>query len=46
MRALAGLRDRLVHLYDDVDDGLVHEALGAGLDDLRHFSRAVAALLD
>jgi uncharacterized protein YutE (UPF0331/DUF86 family) len=45
LRALAGLRNRLVHLYDDVDDGLVHEALQDGLDDLHAFARAVAALV-
>lgn len=45
LRALAGLRNRLVHLYDDVDDSLVHEALRDGLTDLRAFARAIAALL-
>ncbi len=45
LRALAGLRNRLVHLYDDIDDELVHEALRDGLGDLRSYSRAVAALL-
>lgn len=45
LRARAGLRNRLVHLYDDIDDELVHEALRDGLGDLRSYSRAVAALL-
>jgi uncharacterized protein YutE (UPF0331/DUF86 family) len=45
MGALAGLRNRLVHLYDDVDDALVHEALRAGLGDLRSFSHAIADML-
>jgi uncharacterized protein YutE (UPF0331/DUF86 family) len=46
LRSLADLRNRLVHLYDDVDDGLVHDALRHGLDDRRDFARAVAALVD
>lgn len=45
LRALAGLRNRLVHLYDDVDDTLVHAALRDGLDDLRAFARSIATLL-
>lgn len=45
MQALAGLRNRLVHLYDEVDDDLVHEALREGLDDLDGFARAVASLI-
>ena len=46
LRALAGLRNRLVHLYHDVDDLLVHAALPEGLRDLEDFSRAIARLLD
>ncbi len=45
LRALAGLRNRLVHLYDEVDDRLVHEAIQDGLGDLRAFARAIAALV-
>ncbi len=44
MRALAGLRNRLVHLYEEVDDRIVHESLREGLDDLSSFSQAVAKL--
>jgi uncharacterized protein YutE (UPF0331/DUF86 family) len=45
MQDLTGLRNRLVHLYDAVDDRLVHEALAAGLPDLEAFATAVARLL-
>ena len=46
LRALAGLRNRLVHLYEEVDDVLVHEALSDGLHDLEDFSRAIAQLME
>lgn len=46
LRALAGLRNRLVHLYGDVEDAMLHEFLPGGLDDLDAFGRAVAGLLD
>ena len=45
LQDLTGLRNRLVHLYDDVDDSLVHQALAAGLTDLEDFATAVARLL-
>ncbi|MFA5786730.1 MAG: DUF86 domain-containing protein [Actinomycetota bacterium] len=44
-RALAGLRNRLVHLYEEVDDTLVHAALQEGLADLDAFAQAVAGLV-
>lgn len=44
MRALAGLRNRLVHVYEKVDDRIVHESLGEGLADLSSFSQAMARL--
>jgi len=44
MRALAGLRNRLVHVYEGVDDRIVHESLAEGLGDLDAFSRAIARL--
>ena len=44
LQALAGLRDRLVHLYDQINDDLVRAALKEGLDDLDEFARAVASL--
>lgn len=46
LRALAGLRNRLVHLYEDVDDALVHDALADGLDDLDAYARSITALLE
>ncbi|MDP9398143.1 MAG: DUF86 domain-containing protein [Actinomycetota bacterium] len=45
LQALAGLRNRLVHLYDEIDDDLVRAALPEGLDDLDGFARAIAALV-
>lgn len=45
MRDLARLRNLLVHVYGDVDDALVHGALGTGLADLDAFARAIAKLL-
>lgn len=46
LQDLAGLRNRLVHLYDDVDDQLVHSSLVEGLRDLDAFAAVVAALVD
>lgn len=46
MRALAGLRNRLVHVYEDVDDRIVHASLPEGLDDLSRFARAMARLTE
>lgn len=45
LRALAGLRNRLVHLYEDVDDRLVHAYLQDRLTDLELFASSVAGLL-
>ncbi len=45
MQDLTGLRNRLVHLYDDVDDVLVHQALRSGLSDIDGFAAAVARRL-
>ncbi len=38
LQALTGLRNRLVHLYDDVDDRRVHAAVREGLPDLDAFA--------
>lgn len=46
MRALAGQRNLLVHLYGEVDDALVHAFLQEGLTDLDRFARAIAAVLE
>ncbi|MGH3974136.1 MAG: type VII toxin-antitoxin system HepT family RNase toxin [Pseudonocardiaceae bacterium] len=45
LRGLAGLRNRLVHVYDDIDDARVHEALATGLPDLDAFAAALARLV-
>ena len=44
MRALAGLRNLLVHIYAEVDDRIVRESLHEGLQDLSDFSQAMARL--
>ena len=44
LRGLAGLRNRLVHVYDEIDDRRVHDALGTGLPDLDAFAAAIARL--
>jgi len=41
LRAMARFRNRLVHLYRDVDDRRVYEYLQTGLADLDRFARAV-----
>lgn len=41
LRALAGLRNRLVHVYDRIDDERVHAALTDGLADIDAFALAV-----
>lgn len=41
LRALAGLRNRLVHVYDRVDDERVHDALAEGLGDFAAFGTAI-----
>jgi uncharacterized protein YutE (UPF0331/DUF86 family) len=43
LRAMAGFRNRLVHLYWEVDDTRVHEFLRDSLSDLDDFARAIAA---
>jgi len=44
LRGLAGLRNRLVHVYDEIDDVRVHQALATGLPDLDAFAALVARL--
>jgi uncharacterized protein YutE (UPF0331/DUF86 family) len=46
LRALAGLRNRLVHLYEEIDDSLVHRALTEGLRDLEGYGRAIGRLVE
>lgn len=40
------LRNRLVHVYQKVDDQIVHASLGDGLEDLGSFSQATARLVE
>lgn len=46
LRALAGLRNRLVHVYEEVDDTLVYGYLATGLEDLDGFARVIAQLAE
>jgi uncharacterized protein YutE (UPF0331/DUF86 family) len=46
LRALAGLRNLLVHHYDDIDDERVASEATRGLGDLDAYARAVVMLLD
>lgn len=43
LRTMAKFRNRLVHLYWDVDAGAVHDYLQQSLQDMERFARAVAA---
>ena len=42
LRAMARFRNRLVHLYWEVDDARVFEFLETSMGDLRDFARAIA----
>lgn len=46
MQALAGLRNLLVHLYWDVDDQMLHDAIRGELADFDSFVGYVMAFLD
>ncbi len=41
-RSMARFRNRIVHMYDDVDDSQIHEILQTRLDDVRAFVQHVA----
>jgi uncharacterized protein YutE (UPF0331/DUF86 family) len=43
LRAMARFRNRLVHVYWDVDERRVYEYLRAGLADIESFAQAIAA---
>jgi len=45
MRELAGLRNLLVHVYWDVDDGMIYEGIRAELDDFDTFIGCIVDLL-
>jgi uncharacterized protein YutE (UPF0331/DUF86 family) len=42
LRAMARFRNRLVHLYGEIDDGRVYEYLQSSLSDLERFARTIA----
>ena len=43
LRAMARFRNRLVHLYWEVDDSRVHQYLRESLSDLDQFARDIAS---
>lgn len=43
LRQMAKFRNRLVHLYGDVDDAYVHNFILNNLDDIKNFQAAVSA---
>lgn len=46
LRDATGLRNRLVHLYDDVDDAVLAQESREGLPDFEAFARAIAERVD
>lgn len=44
--ACAGLRNRLVHEYDELDPEKVHEALATAVEDVPQYLDAVRSFLD
>ena len=46
MRALAGLRNLLVHVYWDVDDAVIHDSLRSEPGDFEAFVASILAFLD
>lgn len=46
MRELAGLRNLLVHLYWDVDDGMLYEGIRSELADFESYVSHILAYLD
>lgn len=45
LRRMVSFRNRVVHLYWEVDDPLVHDSVLTGLADLDRFARLIAAYL-
>ena len=43
LRAMARFRNRLVHIYWDVDDQRIHDYLQDGLTDIESFANAIAS---
>lgn len=46
LEPMARMRNRLVHMYDDVDPGAVHQILRGRLDDFDEFARQIVSYLD
>ncbi len=44
--AAAGLRNRIVHGYEEIDAGRVHEALGRAIADVPVYARYITSFLD
>lgn len=42
----AGLRNRIVHAYDDLDPGRVYDALGGALGEVPEYLAAIRRFLD
>lgn len=43
---MAGYRNRLVHLYHEINDEELYEIISENLDDFRHFVRSVKSYID
>ena len=43
-RSMARFRNRIVHMYDEVDDSQVYEILQARLGDIRDFVRSIVSI--
>ena len=46
LSAAAGLRNRIVHQYDEIDPEKIHEALTRAVSDVPEYARHVRAFLD
>lgn len=44
--AAAGLRNRIVHGYEEIDPGRVYDALGRALEDVPRYAQYVTSYLD
>lgn len=44
MARTAGLRNRLIRVYDEIDDAQIHALLPSGLTDVDAFAAAIARL--
>ncbi|ETX00012.1 MAG: hypothetical protein ETSY1_12835 [Candidatus Entotheonella factor] len=44
-KQMIGLRNRLVHVYDDIDPAILHQIIGQELGDFDHFIEDITTLL-